>query len=323
MVRPSSAQVQMSQMRISSVGCLRARPQVPPDLRRVGDHAGLGEHLASSSCPVVPALEDLRQARARQVADDDRPERLEAGVVPLPERRRGRQRQKVRHEVADLAHQVDAQVRDPRSRHGHACRRSPSAAPGSGARRRGCGSGPCRPAPARANAPRGGSRPRSSACRTPRAVSATAGAARAAPPAPRRPSADAGADLDLALQELVGDPGAEPLLAPRHELRRLPLGQRPRSPGRRAGTPPRCRSRNRACGWSSGSPALLAGASRRIPLLSSRRPGTDPAPPARLDAIRAAVSLASRMDFGAGEGVRTLDPNFPRRSSCPEEPAQK
>ena len=261
----------MSQMRISSVGCLAARPQVPPDLRRVGDHAGLGQHL-QQLLPVVPALEDLRQPRARQVADDDRPERLQPGVVALPERRGGRERQQVRHEVADLAHQVDAQVgvldagMDVHAADRHAPRQAlvlgAEDAVALHVHR-------LLLAPVRPGVGRGGDHPHAELAR---GLGDGAGAARAIS-APRLADggADAGADLDLALQELVGDPAAEALLAAGHELRRLARGERPGLRDRRAGTPPRSRSRISGCRWSSASPAALAGASGRIRVPSSVR----------------------------------------------------
>ena len=85
--------------------------------------------------------------------------------------------------------------------------------------------------------------------------------------------ADAGADLDLALQELVGDPRRQPLLAAGHELRRLRAGQRP---GLRIDQQIFFLDADREFRAVAGHlfpPAALAGASGKIPVPSSGRVG--------------------------------------------------
>jgi hypothetical protein len=71
--------------------------------------ADLG-HVGQEALPVGMAVEGLGDARARQIAEDGRPERLEPGILPFPERRGGAQRQEMGEEVGRLVHQVDAQL---------------------------------------------------------------------------------------------------------------------------------------------------------------------------------------------------------------------
>ena len=111
MVSASSRSVQMSVIRSSSVGMLGRRSDVPPDLGRV---------LAPGRSPPAPRPAAASRAsspealgRCRSAAGRRRPRGrigLEAGLLPAPERRAGRQRQEVGQEVADLVHQVDPQV---------------------------------------------------------------------------------------------------------------------------------------------------------------------------------------------------------------------
>ena len=86
-----------------------ARAQVPPDLGGVVAQACLLED-PQRLAPVAEAVERLRHPGARQVAEDDRPKRLDAGIPPLPERRGRAQRQQVGQEIRRLVHQVDAQI---------------------------------------------------------------------------------------------------------------------------------------------------------------------------------------------------------------------
>ena len=53
---------------------------------------------------VRPRAELLREPGARQRLPHRQAVALEAGVAPLPERRRGRQGQQMGQEVADLVH---------------------------------------------------------------------------------------------------------------------------------------------------------------------------------------------------------------------------
>src|SRR5690606_6187829 len=65
----------------------RARPEIPPDLRRVLDDARLGHH-ADEAAKFREAREALRNAGARQAVEDRETERLEPRVDALPQRRR-------------------------------------------------------------------------------------------------------------------------------------------------------------------------------------------------------------------------------------------
>ena len=60
--------------------------------------------------PFAPAVQTLGRAGARQAVGDRAAIGLEAGVLAGPERRARRQRQEMGQEVADLVHQIDAQV---------------------------------------------------------------------------------------------------------------------------------------------------------------------------------------------------------------------
>ena len=106
--------------------------------------------------------------------------------------------------------------------------------------------------------------------------------------------ADPGADLDLALQELVGHPPAEPLLAAGHELRRLGRWRATGSPGRPADIPPRCRSRTSCRRWPSLSPRRVC---RRA---SGQKPRRCQAAPS----LTPPVSTASSRSASTRQGVR-------------------
>ncbi len=88
--------------------------QVPPDLGAVLDHAE-GDDRVYGAAVLGPAGEVRRQAGARQVVEDREPVAGEAGIGALPVGRGGGEREQVREEVAELAHQVAAQrvVVDP------------------------------------------------------------------------------------------------------------------------------------------------------------------------------------------------------------------
>src|SRR5690606_24469955 len=86
-----------------------ARAQVPPDARGVLDQAGVDQYL-DVALVLGKALEAFRDPRTRQRIEDGQPVTLEAGVAAVPERRRARQREEVRQEIAELVHEIDAQL---------------------------------------------------------------------------------------------------------------------------------------------------------------------------------------------------------------------
>ena len=99
----------MSVIRSSSVGCLtegRMSHQIwvasCTARCRPGPRAVAAIRASSPNVSGEP-----ERGRSSEIGGADR---LEAGILAAPERRAGRQRQQVRQEVADLVHQVDAQV---------------------------------------------------------------------------------------------------------------------------------------------------------------------------------------------------------------------
>jgi hypothetical protein len=81
----------------------------PPDEAGILDGAGLHHHIQIAFV-VGCALEDLRQAGARQLAIGRKAVAHQAGAVALPERRGGGQRQQRRQIGQDAAHDADATV---------------------------------------------------------------------------------------------------------------------------------------------------------------------------------------------------------------------
>ncbi len=59
----------------------------------------------------APAVEELGQAGARHLVEDGDPVGFQTGVLTVPEGRGGAERQEMRQEIGELAHEVDAQLR--------------------------------------------------------------------------------------------------------------------------------------------------------------------------------------------------------------------
>jgi hypothetical protein len=85
----------------------RVRAQVPPDLPAVVDRRRLHEQLDEVLVLVV-AREVRRDAGAWEATPDHLAVRLQPGVAGEPERRRRRDREEMRKEVARLVHHLDA-----------------------------------------------------------------------------------------------------------------------------------------------------------------------------------------------------------------------
>jgi hypothetical protein len=84
-------------------------PHIPPDLRAIGDAAGVDQPL-HEAVEGRPGGEGLGQAGAGQVLEDDGAVGLQAGVAAGPEGRAGGQGQNVGQGVAHGVHAVDGEV---------------------------------------------------------------------------------------------------------------------------------------------------------------------------------------------------------------------
>ena len=89
---------------------LRRGAQIPPDFAGVLDDVQFGQR-PDRAFEFTPAAQFRRQAGARHVPEHRRAIRGKPGILGLPERTGGRQRQKMRQEIRDLVHQVYAHVR--------------------------------------------------------------------------------------------------------------------------------------------------------------------------------------------------------------------
>ena len=86
------------------------RPHAPPDLRVLGDRAGLVEE-ADVALPLVPAAERVGHAAAREHAREDlRARRVEPAVDALDERRARREREQLRQVRAERRADADRAV---------------------------------------------------------------------------------------------------------------------------------------------------------------------------------------------------------------------
>ncbi len=246
--------------------------------------------------PLVGAREMLGQAAARQIAEDGRPIGLQAGGMALPERRRGRERQQVGQEIGRLVHQIDAQllvldagVDVHAADHQARGERLPC-------RARGRCSAPCRPA---LGAPVGERVGRRRDQRHAEVAARSRATAARSSISSRRTSAtvaaDAGADLDLGLEQLVGHAGPEALLTAQHEIlgRRRdqvaagrvdqqillldPEAQRRWGQWHGCLRCPKCRSGSRAWGQKAVRARLLRAAPPMPPLVQTSR--SDPGAP--------------------------------------------
>ena len=86
------------------------RPDVPPDLGAVLDHPDLDQGV-QVLLVLAEAHIGFGDAGARQLVEDGQPIGLQVGHLALPERRRRGQHQEMGQEVADLVHQIDAEIR--------------------------------------------------------------------------------------------------------------------------------------------------------------------------------------------------------------------
>ena len=157
----------MSVMRISSVG--------KRTLGRTSHHSLLPSSITPASISAfrcrsifAEAVELLGQAGARQLVEHGHAVGFEAGILAAPERRGGAERQQVRQEIGDLAHEIDAQLRvlDADMDMHAADHEPPRRAPGD--RGPACCSVPCRCGAARSRRRRDGSRRQSAPDRTAR-----------------------------------------------------------------------------------------------------------------------------------------------------------
>ena len=88
---------------------LRVRAHVPPDLLAVVDRAGADQQI-DIAIELGARHERRRDAGAREVRKDRAAVGFEAGVAAHPERRRGRERQHMRQDVARDVHQIDRDI---------------------------------------------------------------------------------------------------------------------------------------------------------------------------------------------------------------------
>ena len=88
---------------------IERRPDRPPDVARIVDHAG-AHHRGNIGIELLLGAKQRRHTRARQLVIGGQPIALEPGAARLPERRGGRQRQKQRQKGDHAAHHVDPAV---------------------------------------------------------------------------------------------------------------------------------------------------------------------------------------------------------------------